>query len=72
MVKKRSINEVLRNGRELQLAGKSQNIQYETGPLQKEQDIDAALVSVVIPCYNQAHFLGEATESILSQIFFCK
>ena len=30
---------------------------------------EAALVTVVIPCYNQAHFLGEAIESVLEQTY---
>jgi hypothetical protein len=29
--------------------------------------IPQRLISVIIPCYEQAHFLGEAIESILSQ-----
>jgi glycosyltransferase involved in cell wall biosynthesis/peptidoglycan/xylan/chitin deacetylase (PgdA/CDA1 family)/SAM-dependent methyltransferase len=30
---------------------------------------DVPLISVIVPCYNQAHFLTEAIESILSQAY---
>jgi glycosyltransferase involved in cell wall biosynthesis len=31
--------------------------------------MESILVSVVIPCYNQAHFLGEAIESVIRQTY---
>jgi glycosyltransferase involved in cell wall biosynthesis len=34
-----------------------------------ERQTGMALVSVIIPCYNQAHFLGEAIESVLKQTY---
>ncbi len=47
----------------------SADTQRDTHISQRERGLDKSLVTVVIPCYNQAHFLGEAIESVLSQSY---
>ncbi|MFQ4139750.1 glycosyltransferase [Nodosilinea sp. PGN35] len=38
-------------------------------PIQGTFSLDLNLVSVIIPCYRQAHYLGDAIESILAQSY---
>jgi glycosyltransferase involved in cell wall biosynthesis len=62
----RTIKEMIK---ERELRGQAEDTQCEPYASQKKRHTDVTLVTVIIPCYNMAHFVGEAIESVLAQSY---
>jgi glycosyltransferase involved in cell wall biosynthesis len=58
-------------GRDDEPLAPEMKVEVEEGKEKEERHtgMSSGLVTVVIPCYNQAHFLTEAIESVLSQTY---